>query len=260
MKFPLPMRLPPTQILCTLICLATLTISCGGQNQARSLRGAEYFYQEGIESLERKRFLDAIESFQRVVSNFPGSSLICDAQYHLAEAYFRMDDFVNAVFEYQRLADAYPTCSWADRAQFQVGESHFLQMRRAELDQTETHEAIRHFRRFIDDNPDSPLVEEARARVQACRARIAEKQYKAGELYHKQGHLEAARITYELLLREFPETPQYCAGMKQLGDVERRDGNPEKARFYWEMVASECSDEDILKDVHIWLTELLSEE
>ena len=245
-----------TRMWFPLLCLAALTLSCGGQSKARSLRGADYFYEEGMESLDRKRYLEAIENFQRVVSNFPGSSLICDAQYHLAETYFRMDDFVNAVFEYQRLADAYPTCKWSDRAQFQVGESHFRQMRRAELDQTETHEAIRYFRRFIDDNPDSPLLGEARQRITAGRARLAEKQFKAAQLYHRQDHLEAARITYELLLREFPETAHYCAGMKQLGDVERRDGNPDKARFYWELVISECGDEDLLKDVHIWLSEL----
>ena len=241
----------------SLLWLMALLASCGGQNQARNLRGAQYSFDEGQRALERKRYFEAVEHFQRVVSNFPGSVLICDAQFFLAKAYFQMEDYVNAVFEYERLVDAYPTCRWSAKAQFQTAESYFIQMRRPELDQQETHEALRHFYRFIDDNPGSPLVGDARERIAACRERLAEKQFKSAHLYRRQGFLEAARITYELLLREYPDVSWiYYRGMAQLGDVERRDSNIDKARFYWDQVIDECEDEELRRDVLIWRSEL----
>ena len=241
----------------SLLWLLALLASCGGQNQARNLKGAQYSFDEGQRALERKRYFDAVEHFQRVVSNFPGSVLICDAQFFLAETYFRMDDYVNAVFEYERLVDAYPTCRWSAKAQFQTAESYYNQVRRPELDQQETHEALRHFYRFVDDNPDDPLAEEARKRIVSCRERLAEKQFKAGRLYHKQKFLEAARITYELLLREYPDVPAtYYRGMAHLGDVERMDGNIDKASFHWDQVIDECEDEELRKDVLTWRSEL----
>ena len=88
------------------------------------------------------------------------------------------------------------------------------------------------------------------------RERLAIKQRQAAQLYYRQGYLKAARITYEFLLREYPETSQHCVGLKALGDVERREGNPEKARFYWELAISDCTDEALLRDIHIWLSEL----
>ena len=179
-----------------------------------------------MEALERKRYLRAVEMFQRVVSNFPGSALVAEAQFHLAEAYFGMEDFVNAVFEYQRLVDSYPHSDYVERAQFQIAESHFMQMRSPEHDQKETYEALTHFRRFIEDNPESPLLEEVRSRIVSCRSQLAKKQYLAGLFYQKQGYPEAARICYEDLLLTYPDTPLVLLGQGHArGDRPPRAGS-----------------------------------
>ncbi len=99
------------------LLMAAMLLACGGDKVA-PLRGVEYFYGEGEKAFERKRYLDAIEHFRRVVSNFPGSPRVADAQYYLAESHFRLEDYVNASFEYQRLADAYPSSEWAARSKF----------------------------------------------------------------------------------------------------------------------------------------------
>ena len=238
-------------------CALLITAMLGGcAAKQERLRVAEYYYEEGMRALERKRHLDAVDNFQRVVSSFPGSALVADAQYHLAEAYFRMEDFVNAIFEYQRLMDSYPRSAYVERAQFQVAESYFEQMRGPELDQKETFDALTHFRYFIDDNPDSPLVEKANSRIVACRNRLAEKRYKSAQLYHRRKHFEAARMEYEDLVRLYPETKWYAWGMAQLGDIARRDGDYDAAREYWQTALAETGDEKLRRQVEKWLREL----
>ena len=233
---------------------AVLMSACAGKKE-EPLRGGEYYHQEGMKALERKRYLQAVDMFQRVVSNFPGSALVAEAQFHLAEAYFGMEDFVNAVFEYQRLVDSYPHSGYLERAQFQIAESHFMQMRSPEHDQKETYEALTHFRRFIEDNPESPLLEEARDRIVSCRSQLAKKQYHAGHFYQKQGYLEAAQICYEDLLLTYPDTRWYCWGKAMLGDISRREENPEAARMHWSEVMEECEEEELRGKVEKWLEE-----
>lgn len=234
---------------------AVLISACAGKKE-EALRGVEYYHQEGMKALERKRYLQAVEMFQRVVSNFPGSALVAEAQFHLAEAYFGMEDFVNAVFEYQRLVDSYPHSGYLERAQFQIAESHFMQMRSPEHDQKETYEALAHFRRFLEDNPQSPLLEEARSRVAACRSQLAKKQYLAGRFYQKQGFIEAANICYGDLLLTYPDTRWYCWGKAMLGEIARSEEDLEGARAHWSEVIEECEEEELRGKVEKWLGEV----
>ena len=237
------------------LLLAAMLLSCGG-DKAAPLRGVEYFYGEGEKAFERKRYLDSIEHFRRVVSNFPGSSRIADAQYYLAESHFRLKDYVNASFEYQRLVDAYPNSEFASRSKFQVGESYFRQRRRSELDQTETLEAILQFRNFLEDYPDDPLTETAAERIVECRARLAKKEYDAARLYENQGYPEAAKITYQATMRSYPDTRWYYESKARLGMMARDEGDLATARLHWDEVIEEPAEEKLKEQVRVWLQTL----
>ena len=239
---------------CTYALFGLLLPGCAAKQER--LRGVEYYYQEGMKALDRKRDLEAVEMFQRVVSNFPGSALVADAQFHLAEAYFRMEDFVNAIAEYQRLIDSYPNSNYIERAQFQIGESHFKQMRSPEHDQKETYDALTYFRYFIEDNPQSPFLEKAQNRIISCRSRLARKQYLAAQQYHDQGYLEAATIGYEDLVRSFPDTRWYHWGKAQLGKIAYNKGDLELAHANWQEVESDSEDEKLQNKVGKWLREI----
>ena len=230
-----------------LIPIATSLTIVGCSSSAPRLKGAEAYFEEGQKALDKKRCVQAIEKFQRLVNNFPGSRLAPDAQYYLAEAYFCSEDFVNAVFEYQRLLDTYPSSQWLDDAQFKIGESYFQQLHRPELDQKETYEALNYFRYFIEDNPASPLAETARQRIVDCRTRLAQKHYINGQLYQRQGHLDAAVLTYEDVVRTYPDTPWYYHTLLQLGEIAQMRDDLSGARGYWEEVLSD-SDEEKLQE------------
>ncbi len=220
------------------------------------LQGAEYYYNEGQKALEKKRCLEASEHFQRLVSNFPGSQRVTDAQYYLAESFFCAQDYVNAAFEYQRLIDIYPASKWADDAQFKIGESHYKQIRRSELDQKETFDALNAFRYFIEDNPNSPLVATARERIGECRDRLAKKYYEGGYLYQRQGYFEAARITFQDVVRDYSDTIWYYHTIFRLGQISQAEGNTDRAVQYWKEVLEQSDDEELVKDVQKAIAEL----
>jgi len=234
------------QKICVFLSLLILC-GCAGSKPGQ-LKGAEAYFSEGMKALEKKRCIEAAEKLQRLVNNFPGSRLAPEAQYYLAEAYFCSEDYVNAIFEYQRLVDTYPSSQWVDEAQFKIGEAYYQQLRRPELDQKETYEALNYFRYFIEDNPDSPLIETARQRIVDCRSRLAEKHYRNARLYHRQGYLDAAAITYRDVLRSYSDTPWYFRSLLQLGQIAYEQEDFEQARACWEEVGQDCEEEKLRQE------------
>jgi outer membrane protein assembly factor BamD len=220
------------------------------------LQGADYYFDEGQKALEKKRCIEASEHFQRLVSNFPGSQHVTEAQYNLAESFYCGHDYVNAAFEYQRLIDIYPASQWADQAQFKIGESYYNQARRAELDQKETFEALTAFRNFIEDNPSSPLVATARERIVECRNRLAKKLFKSAYLYQRQGYPEAALISFQDVLRDYSDTIWYYHTLFHLGEIEQASGNTDKAVQHWKEVLQDSGDEDLKKDTQKAISQL----
>lgn len=227
-----------------LIAAAMMAVGCSSK-QATTLKADETYFAEGKKALEKKRYLEAVEKFQQLVGSYPGSPLVADAQYLLAEAYYRNADYVNAVFEYQRLVDSYPSSEWVDESQFQIAESYYRQRRRPELDQKETNDALVHFRLFIDDNPQSPLVAPARQRIDDCRGLLAHKLFLSGQLYQRQDHLDAAAALYQKLLQDFPDTPWYWEALAELGEVAAQKKDLQAARARWEEVLRESRDEKL---------------
>ena len=247
---------PPRRLVPVLLLLGACSLwQCAGQ--AERLRGEELYYNEGKRAMEKKRYTTAVEKFQRLVSNFPGSPHVAEAQFLLAEAYFFTKDFVNATFEYQRLVDGYPTVEWVPQAQFKIAEAYFLQSRRPELDQKETYDALGHYRRFLEDYPDHELAEFSRKRIVECRSRLAKKQYLNGRLYHRQGYLAAAVLAYDEVLRDYTDTPWYYRTLLQIGDVKLRQGKELEARGHWEESArSERADDETRLEAKRRLQEL----
>ena len=234
-----------------------LCVAACASTPSEQLQGADYYFTEGQKAMEKKRCLEAVEHFKRLVSNFPGSRRVAEAQFLLAEAHFCNRDWVNAAFEYQRIVDIYPSSEWAVEAQFKIGESYFRQLRRPELDQKETFEALAAFRAFIADNPSSPLVAEARQRVEQCRSRLAKKQYLSARLYHKQGYLDAAKMTYEEVLREYPDVGQwYYTTLFRMGEIARAQGDMDLAVRYWQEVLQDSGDPELVEGVQKHLSGL----
>ena len=235
-------------VVCIAACAST---------RPEKLQGADYYFEEGQKAMEKNRCLEASEHFKRLVSNFPGSRLVAEAQFLLAEAHFCNRDWVNAAFEYQRIVDIYPSSEWAVEAQFKVGESYFKQLRRPELDQKETFEALTAFRNFIEDNLDSPLVEQARQRIAECRSRLAQKQYLSGRLYHKQGYFDAAKMIYEEVLREYPDVGEwYYTTLFRMGEIARTQGDVDLAVRYWKEVLQDSGEPELVEDVQKHLSGL----
>tara|TARA_B100000579_G_scaffold295490_1_gene245623 strand:+ start:376 stop:1119 length:744 start_codon:yes stop_codon:yes gene_type:complete len=241
-------------LIITILLGAFLLANCASTPE--KLQGAEYYYAEGKKAFDKKRCIEATEHFQRLVSNFPGSRRVAEAQYFLAESFYCGADYVNAVFEYQRLIDIYPASERVEEAQYKIGESNYQQMRNPQLDQKETYETLIAFRNFIEENPSSPKVEIARERISECRENLAEKLFQTAYLYQRQGYLKAARISFNDLVRDYIDTSWYYRTLFHLGEIARDTDDKENAVQYWKEVLQDSEDTDLKTEVEEALSKL----
>jgi len=231
-------------------CLFTLTVvvtaymlSAQCASSQKTELSAKDRYQLASKYLEKKEYAKAIEEFQTLVYNFPGSEWVDDAQYGLAESYFLSGDYVNALFEYERIVNDFSMSPFAEKAQFKIAMCYFKQSLDASLDQEDTYRALEAFANFLEDYPNSTLAEEARAKYSACRAKLAEKAYKNGELYLKMDQYGAALLYFREVLDRYGDTPWVRYAQFGIGRAFLKQGKRDEARRAFEKVVQNGTDE-----------------
>lgn len=188
-----------------IILLLSVVLGCGSYN-VRPDMPAEERFELAKKMFENEDYLDAKRQFKIIVLNNPGVTFVDDAQFYLAECHFNMEEYIIAADEYRRLIRFYPQSEWVDDAQFKVGLADYELSPKPSLDQKYTRKAIENLQRFIEDYPQSELVPEAERLLQVCRRKLAEKEYKAGELYRKLNDCEAALVYFNSVINNYYDT------------------------------------------------------
>jgi tol-pal system protein YbgF len=80
----------------------------GGEAVPPTVSNEETVFNEGYKSLTEGRYKDARDRFKLFLSKYPSSAKVSDAQYWLAESYYREGNFEEAILAFQRFIDTYP--------------------------------------------------------------------------------------------------------------------------------------------------------
>jgi outer membrane protein assembly factor BamD len=179
---------------------------CGSKSASRQALPCRQQYELARQKFEKKKYRDAVEELKLLFFNCPGSPMIDTAQYFLAVCYFNQEDYPTAAGEFRKLLSSFPTSDFADDALFMLGLSDFKQSPQADLDQTYTYQALEHFQDFLDIYPASLLLPEVEKYIQACRDKLAEKDFKNGRTYLRLKYFEAARTYFQEVLERYPQS------------------------------------------------------
>jgi tetratricopeptide (TPR) repeat protein len=92
----------------------------------------------------------AIETYQRLVMDFPGRAEAPHAQLEVVAAYFKLKDYEQARAEAEWVLKRWPGSPEAAQAEFLIADSHYLQKRYTD--------AIATYERLLDGKPDANLT------------------------------------------------------------------------------------------------------
>jgi len=176
----------------------------------------EVMAAKGIEQLKKKKYDDAIETFEKLKDRYPYSEHSLLAQIKLADAYFYNKKYEEAAQAYKEFEKLHPTNPAVPYAIYRQGLCYYRQRSTIDRDQTFTTKAIEEFRRLKQKFPDSEYTAKADKYLAKCRRDLADHEFYVAEFYFKTRRYPAALERYQLLVEEYPEFPRQTEVKRQI--------------------------------------------
>jgi outer membrane protein assembly factor BamD len=157
----------------------------------------------------------------------------------LGDCYVRTKEYATAALELERLLRDYPESDSAAAAAFRLGDAYWGQARPWAFDQAQTLQALEQWQVYLRAYPGHWQNDVARARMALARGRLAEKAFRTGELYVKLALPGPARLYFEQVIEQFPDTIYAAEAVVGLARVAEQQGQLSEALHQLERVQSE---------------------
>lgn len=191
---------------CLLFGLFLFTSCKSNFEKIRSSGDVELILKNAFLYYEKKDYLKAQTLFELVMNNLRGRSEAEKAYYYYADCHFQLREFVLAAYYFKNFSNSYTNSAYREDAAFMSAYSNYKQSPLYRLDQTPTVKAIEEFQTFVNLFPDSKRVDECNKLIDECRRKLEQKAMAEGELYFNLRQYQSATISFDNLLKDYPET------------------------------------------------------
>jgi outer membrane assembly lipoprotein YfiO len=188
-----------------MILMASGIASCAGGKKVKKRKyECSPRVAEAVKKYEKKKYSSVKTILDDVLVQCAGSSVTDTAHYYLGMALLKMKLYLEAKLEFSRLMQEHPNSFYYEEALFRSAYSVFKISRHMERDQTETREAYRLFRDFLENYPSSAFADSSRKYMKRAVNKLAKKEYLSAEFYRKIGEKEAAIVCYRTFIKDYP--------------------------------------------------------
>ncbi len=210
-----------------LLALILVVVGCGASLHEQS--GGTADFDRAKAAFDRGDWIEASLGFKTYVEQYPGTDRTDDALSYLGLSYFQSKEYGLASAQFDRLTRDFPQSPFAADGTFYLARCDDVLSRPAALDQAETLRAIDRYRQFLQLYPENAHATEAQARLTALVDRLAEKRFRAGRLYAKLEHRQAAAIYLRSVLSEYPQSRWAGDAAVLLAEVLVKQGKRDEA-------------------------------
>lgn len=164
----------------------------------------------------------ALEIFRKVVENSNYGKNAPHAQYLLGMTLKNLNRFQEARDELEKVVTTYPDSQWTPLAKFQAADCESKIAPKVDYDQELTKEAKKKFEEFVENHPDTNLINEAQTKIDKLKEKEAEGALKIAEFYEKQKKYDSAMIYYEDILIGCPYCQAATKAREKLKELETK--------------------------------------
>lgn len=228
----------PHRVLAALLLTAAVLFAGEAQAKVKAKKGKtsslppEQAYQLAVQKMEKKKYYAARTILQEVLPRIAPEDrdLLPRVQLAIADCFFKAGGAANygdALNGYRNFLTYFPNHERAPYGQLMVGMSMVRQALSPDRDQTMTEKAIVELEKVLTRWPDSAYAEQARATIEQCHDRLAEKERLVGRFYQKRKLWVAAIERYKTARDKYPRYNNMNVLLLDLGRcdlaVNRRD-------------------------------------
>jgi outer membrane protein assembly factor BamD len=165
--------------------------------------------QYALDLYNDEDYEEAATEFEALLLQYPGSSIVDDAQYYLGMCKYQRDEFILAAYEFSKLIKNIPASEFVANAQFMLAESYYELSPNYTLDQKYTVKAIQEYQAFIDFFPLNEKVGVAEQKISELNDKLARKAYSIANIYEKMEYYTASLKYYDSVVEIYHDT-QYA--------------------------------------------------
>jgi len=186
--------------------IALLGMSCSQYSKIQKSQDYAFKYEKALEYYDREDYFRALNLFDQVIPFYRGSKEAEDIAFKYAYAYYNQKEYIMASYYFDRFAKTYPRNDRTEECMFMVAYCKYLDSPKYKLDQTNTVQAINDFQLFVNAYPTSERVEECNRLIDELHEKLQKKEFEIAKLYLKMEKYEAAVVSFDNLLLDYPDT------------------------------------------------------
>lgn len=180
--------------------------SCSDYQKLLKSNDYDKKYEKAVELYEEGDYYRALQLFDQVIPVYRGKERAEDLFYYYAYSYYNQGDYVMASYYFKRFAKSFPNSDRAEETWFMSAYCKYLESPRPSLDQKNTHEAIAEMQAFANRFPRSERLDRVNELIDKLRAKLEKKNYDKANLYFKMEDYQAAIVSFNNLIQDFPDT------------------------------------------------------
>ncbi|MDD2336455.1 MAG: outer membrane protein assembly factor BamD [Geobacteraceae bacterium] len=190
----------------------------------------ETLFKQGENLYAKKKYEAAAEKWRKAKDSTTSPLLRTAVELKLADALYHDENYIEAAAEYENFRKLHPKNPKAPYALYMQGLSNFYQVKKIDVDQTPTKNAVTLFDMFLQQYPDSDMTQKVRETLAEAKTRQAAHEMYVGRFYYRTDKYVAAIGRFEYALQKYPESPRSDEALFFLGKAYLDNGNVGKAK------------------------------
>ncbi|MCS6930147.1 MAG: outer membrane protein assembly factor BamD [Saprospiraceae bacterium] len=163
--------------------------------------------KKAYEYYDKSDYQRAQGLFDLVLNSLRGGKDAEKAYFYHAYTYYHLKQYTLAAYYFKNFTNTFTTSSYREEAAFMSAYSNYLLSPSFRLDQSSTRQAIEDFQLFANLFPNSKRVADCNKYIDILRRKLEQKAFAEGELYFNLRQYRSSVISFENLLRDYPESP-----------------------------------------------------
>ncbi len=190
-----------------LAVFAILSTGCKSEfEKIRASGNTDLIYKKAFEYYEQGEFLRAQTLFELIIPAYRGKPELEKVYYTYSYTYYKLGKYILASYYFKNFSSTFPTSNLKEDADFMAAYSNYQMSPTFRLEQTYSYKAIEEFQTFVNTYPNSERVKECNRLIDEMRLKLEKKTLEEAKLYFDLRQYQAAMVTFENLLKDFPET------------------------------------------------------
>ncbi len=168
---------------------------------------SELILNKAFEYYEKEEYQKSQTLFDLVLNTIKGQERSEKAYFYYAYTYYYLKQYTLAAYYFKSFSNTFTNSTFREEAAYMSAYSNYLLSPTYRLDQGNTRAAIDEFQVFVNLFPKSARVAECNKRIDEMRRKLEEKAFAEGDLYFNLRQYQSAVISFDNLLRDYPESP-----------------------------------------------------